>query len=315
MLRPSPAPATPLHEVDFCVVDLETTGGSPIDDAITEVGAVRVRAGELLGSFASLVDPGLDIPPAITLLTGITDAMVCDAPTVEPVLAAFTEFASGSVLVGHNVSFDLAFLRAACQRAGYPPFEQPVIDTKLLARRLLGDEVPDRRLGTLAYGLRLEHRPSHRALDDALATVELLHVLLERCGGLGVCDLDDLLAVPATMGRGHDAKLRLMARLPRRPGVHVVSDARGQVVHVDSALDLRASMRAWFAGDGGRVANQVLRVMAAIDHVETADLDAARVVAADLVDAHRPRFNRPADRRRGIPRDPAVNDAAGPATS
>src|SRR5437764_11342554 len=110
---------TPLRETTFCVFDLETTGGAAKTDAITEIGAVKVRGGEVLGEFATLVDPGRGIPPEIVSLTGITNAMVCAAPTWEQVLPAFLEFAAGAVLVAHNSGFDIGFLRAACHRFGY----------------------------------------------------------------------------------------------------------------------------------------------------------------------------------------------------
>ena len=109
---------TPLHEVTFVVVDLETTGGDRTADAVTEIGAVKVRGGEVLGEFATLVDPGRDIPPAVVSITGITEAMVVDAPRVDAVLPAFLEFCRGCVLVAHNAPFDIGFLRAACERLG-----------------------------------------------------------------------------------------------------------------------------------------------------------------------------------------------------
>ena len=105
----------PLSEVTFVVVDLETTGGSATRDAITEVGAVKVRGGEVLGEFQTLVDPGGPVPPMITVLTGITDAMLIGAPRIEEVLPAFLEFAGfgpTTVLVAHNARFDVGFLRA-----------------------------------------------------------------------------------------------------------------------------------------------------------------------------------------------------------
>jgi DNA polymerase III subunit epsilon len=93
---------TPLREQTFVVVDLETTGGSPASCGITEVGAVKVRGGEVLGEFQTLVNPGGAIPPFIAVLTGITDAMVASAPRIEAVLPAFLEFARGSVLVAQG---------------------------------------------------------------------------------------------------------------------------------------------------------------------------------------------------------------------
>jgi len=175
---------TPLRDVTFCVLDLETTGPSPATDTITEIGAVKVRGGECLGTFHTLVNPGRAIPPQITVLTGITGAMVGPAPRVEEVLPSFVEFADGAVVVGHNVRFDAAFLDGALDRAAWPRLQRPLIDTCAIARRLLRDEVPNCRLGTLSSRLRLDHQPTHRALDDALATTDLLHLLIERAAAL-----------------------------------------------------------------------------------------------------------------------------------
>ena len=107
---------TPLREVTFVVVDLETTGGSPADCGITEIGAVKVRGGLHLGEFQTLVDPGHPIPPFIAVLTGITDRMVCSAPRIDAALAAFLEFAQGCVLVAHNAPFDMSFLTRVSNR-------------------------------------------------------------------------------------------------------------------------------------------------------------------------------------------------------
>ena len=282
----------PLFEVTFVVVDLETTGGSPSTCAITEVGAVKLRAGECLGTFQTLVNPGLAIPPEITVLTGITQAMVIPAPRIEQVLPSFLEFAAGAVIVGHNVRFDLGFLAAALQQAGYRRLPNRWIDTCALARRLVRDEVPNCRLGTLAERFRLDHRPSHRALDDALATGDLLHVLLERAGSMGVLGLDDLLQLPTIKGHPQASKLRLTADLPRRPGVYLFRDRGGRVLYVGKATNLRTRVRSYFSGDERRKIGQLLRETAAIDHVEcTSPLEAA-VLEVRLIHQHLPRFNR-----------------------
>ena len=115
---------TPLAAVTFVVLDLETTGGPPAGepgpggDAITEVGAVKVRGGEVVGEFATLVDPGVDVPPQIVSLTGITTAMVRHAPRLDVVLPGLLEFCAGAVVVAHNAPFDVGHLRAACRRHG-----------------------------------------------------------------------------------------------------------------------------------------------------------------------------------------------------
>lgn len=170
---------TPLAGVTFVVVDLETTGGSPAGAHITEIGAVKVRAGEVLGEFQTLVNPGEPIPAFISLLTGITDRMVADSPRINTAVPAFLEFARGSVLVAHNAPFDVSFLKAAAALTGHewPGFR--VVDTAHLARQLVTkDEARDRKLGTLARLFGAATTPDHRALHDARATVDVLHGLL-----------------------------------------------------------------------------------------------------------------------------------------
>ncbi len=283
---------TPLHQVTFCVVDLETTGASPATCAITEFGAVKVRGGECLGTFQTLVNPGVAIPPEIVVLTGITDVMVIPAPPVHTVLAAFLEFAGDAVLVGHNVRFDMSFLQAAAAAGGYPRLTNRVVDTCALARRLVRDEVPNCRLSTLAERLRLAHRPCHRALDDALATADLLHALLERAGNLGVLGLDDLLELPTIRAHPQVGKLRLTASLPRRPGVYLFRGLGGRVLYVGKATELRSRVRSYFSGDERRKVGQLLRETVAIDHIVCPGPLEAGVLEVRLIHQHLPPFNR-----------------------
>ena len=256
----------PLTDVTFCVVDLETTGTSAADCAITEVGAVKLRGGECLGTFQTLVDPGTGIPPSITILTGITEAMVVDAPPIRAVLPSLLEFLGDAVVVGHNIQFDLSFLKAAMAAAGRPPLANRSVDTCGLARRLLRDEVPNCKLGTLATHFRLNHQPSHRALDDALATGDLLHLLLERAGALGVTGLEDLLVLPRMAGHAQATKLRLTEDLPRRPGVYLFRGQRGDVLYVGRASNLRSRVRSYFSSDNRRKTAQLLKETVRIDH-------------------------------------------------
>ena len=141
-----------LSDLDFTIVDVETTGWSPDKAGITEIGAVRMRQGTVVAEFTSLVNPGTPVPAPITELTGISDPMLAPAPPAAAVLPGLLAFAEGSVLAAHNAAFDLRFLTAACAAAGlpWPGFE--VLDTVRLARHLMAipDEVPDCKLGTLA---------------------------------------------------------------------------------------------------------------------------------------------------------------------
>lgn len=283
---------TPLSEVTFCVIDLETTGGSAEFCGITEIGAVKLRGGECIGTFQTLVNPGCAIPPQITILTGITHSMVLPAPRIEAVLPSLLEFIGDAVIVGHNVRFDLSFVQAALERDQRPKLTNRSVDTVALARRLVRNEVPNCKLGTLARHLRLNHQPSHRALDDALATGDLLHLLIERAGGLGVTGLDDLLSLPTMAGHASAQKLRLTDDLPRSPGVYLFRNARGDVLYVGKATNLRARVRSYFSGDDRRKIGSLLRETSSIDHIVHPHPLSAAVHEIRLIHEHMPSYNR-----------------------
>ncbi|BBX16015.1 hypothetical protein CRI77_26755 [Mycolicibacterium duvalii] len=286
-----------LRETTFVVVDLETTGGRASGDrhdAITEIGAVKVRGGEVLGEFATLVDPGRAIPPQIVALTGITSAMVYDAPRIEAVLPSFLEFCRGAVLVAHNAGFDVGFLRAAAERNQVPWPRPPVLCTVRLARRVLTrDEAPSVRLSALAQLFGASTRPTHRALDDARATVDVLHGLIERVGNQGIHTYPELRSylpdvTPAQRGNRHLARA-----LPRSPGVYLFRGPAHEVLYVGTAVDLRRRVTQYFNGADPRTRIKEMASLAtAVDHVECAhDLEAG-VRELRLLAAHAPPYNR-----------------------
>lgn len=239
---------TPLYDTTFVVVDLETTGTSPQGDAITEIGAVKVRGGEVLGEFATLVNPGLAIPPQIVQITGITTAMLIDAPRIESVLPGFLEFAHGAVLVAHNARFDTGFLRAAAAQCEIPWPAFQVVCTVQLARRVLNrDEAPSVKLSFLAELLGSQTRPTHRALDDARATVDVLHALMARVGNQGVHSLTELLDYLPEVTRRQRAKRTLAADLPATPA-STSSGVLRMKSYIGTAVNLRRRVRNYFTG-------------------------------------------------------------------
>ncbi len=283
---------TPLDQVRFCVIDLETTGASPAQCAITEIAASRYEGGVCTGTFATLVNPGVSIPPEITYLTGITEDMVGPAPRIQSVLPALLEFVRDDIVVGHNVRFDIGFINAALATHGYDRLTNRTVDTLRLARRLLRDDAPNCRLGTLAECLGLPSTPTHRALADVRTTAELLHYILERAAGLGVMGLEDLIELP-TLGRHPSAaKLKLTTSLPRRPGVYLFRDAGGKVLYVGKATNLRQRVRSYFGFDERRKVGPLLQVTAKIDHFECATVIEAEVMEVRLIQHFLPRFNR-----------------------
>ena len=290
-----------LRDTTFVVVDLETTGGrartgtpSGPCDAITEIGAVKVCGGAILGEFATLVDPRRDIPPQIVRLTGITTAMVHDAPPIEAVLPMFLEFCRGAVLVAHNAGFDIGFLKAAAAQCDIAWPNPPVLCTVRLARRVLSrEEAPSVRLAALARLFRAASLPTHRALDDARATVDVLHGLIERVGNIGVQTYPDLRSYLPGITAAQRRKRPLADQLPQRPGVYLFRGPSREVLYIGTAVNLRRRVRQYFTGadQRGRMREMVALAMS-VDHVECANALEAGVRELRLLAAHAPPYNR-----------------------
>lgn len=285
---------TPLADVTFVVVDLETTGCSPGAGAITEIGAVKVRGGVVLGEFQTLVDPGGAVPPMITVLTGITDAMLVDAPRIDSVLPAFLEFARGSVLVAHNAPFDVGFLRAAAARLELEWPRPTVVDTVALARRVVTrDDAPNNKLATLATLFRSAVTPCHRALDDARATVDVLHGLLGRMAPLGVTHLEDLLSAADPVPHARRRKVRLADDLPSGPGVYLFLGPGEEVLYVGTATDIRRRVRSYFtAGEKRARMGEMLALAESVRPVPCTTVLEAQVRELRLIAQHKPPYNR-----------------------
>ncbi|MCA1781637.1 MAG: DEDD exonuclease domain-containing protein, partial [Intrasporangiaceae bacterium] len=295
---PGASLGTPLAEVTFVVVDLETTGGTPAEAGITEIGAVAVRAGQVVGEFQTLVDPGQALPAFITALTGITSSMLAGAPRLRAALPTFFDFVRSqgptAAWVAHNASYDMSFLRAGARLLEVPLPDLPVLDTVHLARQLLGrDEVRNHRLGTLAAHFGAHTTPDHRALHDARATVDVLHGLIERVGNRGVDTLEELRGYSARVPSEVRRKRSLAATLPSAPGVYVFRDAQGSALYVGTSGDIRRRVTTYFTA-GERRARMALMVRLAesvTPVVCATDLE-ARVREVRLIASESPRFNR-----------------------
>lgn len=289
----------PLSGTTFVVVDLETTGGTA-DDTITEIGAVKVRGGEVLGEFQTLVNPHRHIPVLVTVLTGISDATVAGAPPLSAVLPSFLSFAHQAVLVAHNARFDVGFLARACAESGHEWPRPTVIDTVALARQTLQrGEVANHKLATLARYFRATTTPDHRALSDARATVDVLHALLERAGSMGVHTLEDLTGFTRRVSAERRARRVWADDLPTAPGVYWFEGAPKpraegpEVLYVGTAKDLRRRTRTYFTAAEQRPRmEEMIRVSTGLRHLVCQTELEAGVRELRLIAAHRPRYNR-----------------------
>ena len=284
----------PLSDVTFVVVDLETTGGRASTDGITEIGAVRVRGGQVLGEFQTLVNPGQTIPAFISVLTGITDSMVAGSPRIDQALPAFLEFAHDSVLVAHNAPFDVTFLKTATAGLGltWPGF--PVIDTVHLARQLVSnDEAPNRKLSSLATLFGATQTPDHRALHDARATVDVLHALIARVGNLGVHTLEELQSYTSRVTPAQRRKRVLAAALPNKPGVYVFKDATGRPLYVGTSVDIRRRVSSYFTASEQRTRMaEMVAIATEVTPIVCGSGLEAGVRELRLIAEHKPPYNR-----------------------
>lgn len=289
---------TPLRLSTFVVVDLETTGTSPASGAmITEIGAVKIRGGQVLGEFHTLVNPGSPIPPFITVLTGITDAMVAPAPLFAEVLPAFLEFCGGAdetILIAHNAPFDIGFLKAAADAHSYSWPNYRILDTVKIARRTLTkDETPNVKLGTLAQYFGLEEPPTHRALDDARATVHIFHHLLERLGNVGVETLADLQNFSHPLSPKERAKKNLAEGVPNTVGVYIFRDSEDKPLYVGISKNIRKRVLTYFSAAETRARmREMIALTARIEALPTPTLLDAQIRELRLIAHHAPRYNR-----------------------
>ncbi len=284
----------PLSAATFVIVDLETTGGSPADAGITEIGAVKVRGGVVVGEFQTLVDPGTPIPPFITALTGISDSTVAGAPSLAGVLPSFLEFMAGATLVAHNAPYDVGFLRGAAALHGQPWPDPAVVDTVRMARAALQPgEVVNRKLATLAAYFAAPTSPTHRALDDARATVHVFHALLERLAASGVTRLDDLLRLGPRIAARRGAKRALADGLPAGPGVYIFEDARGRPLYIGKSRHIATRVRSYFSAAETRDRmERMLDLTTSVRAIPCATDTEALIREHRLLVAHKPPFNR-----------------------
>ena len=285
----------PLRDLTFCVVDLETTGGSAAAGSmITEIGAVKIRGGEVLGEFQTLVNPRTSIPPFIAVLTGISNPMVADAPPIEAVLPGFLEFAQGTILVAHNAPFDVGFLKhfAAAQGLRWPDFE--VLDTARLARRVITkDDAPNCKLSSLAQLFGASTTPNHRALADARATVDVLHGLMERLGTVGVHTLEETQAFSSKVSTAQRRKRHLAEPLPHSPGVYLFRDAEHHILYVGTSGDLRTRVRTYFTASETRSRmGEMVNLAEQVEAITCTTTLEAQVRELRLIAHHKPRYNR-----------------------
>ena len=174
----------------YCVLDLETTGLSAKTEKITEIGIMKIQNGEVVDEFCEFVNPEKPIPKRVQEVTNITDEMVANSPTIDVLFPKVLDFIKDSVLVAHNASFDIGFLKNVAKNLGYK-FDYTYVDTLPLARKLY-PELKKHKLGKIAEHLKIKVEVAHRALDDVDTTVKILKEMMKTLKERGAKKVSDI---------------------------------------------------------------------------------------------------------------------------
>jgi len=291
-----------VRDATFVIVDLETTGTQATHDRIIEIGAVKMRSGEVVDTMETLVDPQCTISRHITRITGITNADVFDQPQIEEVLPHFLDFLGNAIFVAHYCQFDSSFIDAELQRTGLPTLNNPTLCTLRLARRLL-QGLPSKGLSSLITFFDLDPGQRHRALSDAIATQQVLTRLLYRLEEqYEITEVDTLLAfqhsryegLHRNQGRQAQIRKKILRELPHGPGVYRMIAPGDKLLYIGKARVLSDRVRSYFAGVEGHPPHirKMMHKVQDIQWTETATELEALLLESRLIKEHAPRFNR-----------------------
>ncbi len=284
-------------ETEFTVIDFETTGLSPKSAKVIEVGLVKVKNLKVADTFSVLINPAQHIPSEITMLTGITNSDVENAPAFEEVAPKISEFIGDSVLVGHNLKFDYSFLESEFRNAELSPPEVHQLCTLKLSRKLL-PHLPNKSLGTVKKHLRIRHKNMHRALSDAMVTAKVLIKLIKKLETeFEVKTTSDILSfqsLPKTNKTFRIIKKKLSedyARLPENPGVYFFQNAKGKIFYIGKAKSLKKRVQNYFSTTAPRKAKKIVRQSSRLGFQTTKSELTALLAEAELIKKHNPPLN------------------------
>jgi DNA polymerase-3 subunit epsilon len=269
-------------------VDLETTGGHAARDRVIEAGIVLLEDGEVVEEYATLVNPGVRIPHAIQEFTGITDAMVAQAPAFADVADAIASRLEGRLFVAHNARFDYGFLRGEFRRLERR-FRAPVLCTVRLSRALTPDERGHNLDAVMErHGIACEAR--HRALGDARVLADFLRIARARWAAEELSAIVKRLTghsrLPPQLDPG------LADELPEGPGVYLFYGEGETLLYVGKAKNLATRVPAHFSESHAKLDRELTHLVRRIEWIETAGEFGALVTEARLIKARQPAFNR-----------------------
>ncbi|MDZ7763966.1 MAG: exonuclease domain-containing protein [Melioribacteraceae bacterium] len=285
-----------LDETEFAVLDFETTGTSSKFARAIEVGIAKVKNGKIIDTYSSLINPGCKIPYQITLLTGITNDDVLNAPYFEELVDEIESFIGDSVLVAHNLQFDYSFLRAEFLRAGKETRDIKKVCTLKLARKLY-PTLPSKSLGKVVKHLRIKHVNIHRALGDATVTAKLLNKMLKKLEDEYHIEQTGQLINFVNLPQQKSYKVfkkKLSddySALPDSPGIYYFKNGKDEIIYVGKAKSLKERVRNYFSSTAVRKAKKIVQSASRLSFEKTNTELAALITESEMIKRYSPRLN------------------------
>ncbi len=287
----------PIEEAEFSVVDVETTGLGSANNNIIEIGLVKIKNFKVIDRYNSFINPGRSIPPFITQFTGISNDDVYDAPFFEDLVKPLQDFLEDSVLVGHNLQFDLSFLRKEFQVCGVENYQPLQLCTLRLARRIYPN-LKSRSLGNLAAHLRLKNEDAHRAYADAEVTAKILHVLVEQLkaaeGFQIVQEFINYQYQSVQLKPKVPLKKNLadaFLSLPKSPGVYFFLNKKEEIIYIGKAKSLRDRIKSYLSPTSARKSKKILTTAHKFKTITTKTELTALLAEAELIKKVNPKMN------------------------
>ncbi|MBN1952172.1 MAG: GIY-YIG nuclease family protein [Bacteroidales bacterium] len=272
----------------FAIIDIETTGGSPVTEKITEIAIFLHDGEQVVDEYCTLINPEKKIPYHITSLTGISNAMVADAPKFYEVAKKIVELTEGSIFIAHNVNFDYEFIRNEFKRLGYT-YSRDKLCTVQLSRRLIPG-LPSYSLGKICHELGIHIHGRHRAGGDAYATVKLFEKLLHVSK-----DKDKSISSYNELNTKHlnpNLNASLLKTLPEEAGTYYFFNDQQELIYIGKSKNIRSRVYTHFRNYSTKKSIEMLHNIADIDYEVTGSELVALLKESEEIKKHRPLYNR-----------------------
>ena len=270
----------------YAILDIETTGGQFNEEGITEIAIYKFDGHEIVDQFISLVNPEIPIQPFVVKLTGINNAMLTSAPKFFEVAKRIIEITNGCVIVAHNASFDYRILRTEFRRLGYD-FEAKTLCTVALSQKLLPEQ-PSHSLGKLVRALGIPMADRHRASGDALATVKLFKILLEK-------DVEKEIVkdfIKLEVQKGITPKLLdIVTSLPSKTGVYYIHNEKGNLIYIGKSRNIKKRINQHFTGTTNKC-KKIQAEVYTVTYEETGSELIALLKESEEIKINKPIYNR-----------------------